>query len=320
MSEPKTKASINLSIERYRQGVSVNDFRQIFGSTLPHLYGGNSFSLAISGSSVVSRSSFNDSASGISKERLSTGNTSALNYQVIVSHFKEPGEYGLNNPGFDPDVPFSEKLYQSSGSNASILFTQDAITNVPTALQFKALSSYGHTDSIIEPFPIRKIIDSAASSLFAANKINNTVMQPLKAKGINGDICIMHSDNNKITNYQLQNPNANKPFDESYVSKHELTAESTKNEPTSNMKPFDDMSANGNIGRLGFVYSSNGFNATFDSTFNSVIQAMSPNSGSGFYDNEIMSTSTGAGYTYAVPSLSGFRMGTDSLAFGGLKK
>ena len=87
-----------------------------------------------------------------------------------------------------------------------------------------------------------------------------------------------------------------------------------------NMKPFDDMSANGNIGRLGFVYSSNGFNATFDSTFNSVIQAMSPNSGSGFYDNEIMSTSTGAGYTSAVPSLSGFRMGTDSLAFGGLKK
>ena len=255
MSERRTKSSLNISLERYRQGVSVNDFRQIFGSSLPKLYGGSTVSLAISGSSVVTKASFNDSAAGSSTDRVSQEAGSDLNYQIIISHDKEEYDYGLNDPGFDPDSPFSEKLYQSPGSDASILFTQDAITNIPAALQFKSVTKFGHTDSIIEPFPIRKIIDNACSRPFSPNRINNAVMQPLKAKGLDADICIMHSDNTKIVNYELQAPNRIKPFDESYVSNMEMVASSLKKEEISKVKPYDDMTANGNLGRLGFVYS-----------------------------------------------------------------
>ena len=82
------------------------------------------------------------------------------------------------------------------------------------------------------------------------------------------------------------------------------------------IEPFNDITAIQEF--LGSVFSSSGRGLTANSSLSGTLYTMTGSIGYHMFDSEQYSAT--AGFEYALSHQGGWKMGTDSLAFGGLKK
>ncbi|MAE81826.1 MAG: hypothetical protein CMB80_03745 [Flammeovirgaceae bacterium] len=327
------------SASKFKQGISVSSFTDMFVSLLPHLSFGNYYALATSGSSSPIGNMFNDQQAGIGSEKLE-----GPGYHVIVDKRWNPTFYGEVSPeDLDIDV-FVDKNAIVSGSSAWLL-QQNITSTLSLVDRYQSIVSIGQMDGVIEVFPTRKVIDNTAPVSFLRRpplSVSLTTMWTDESFAHVGTLapeapspCPLFP----ITQHIIQDAKLIHPFsDRTNATSGSITLEPQPGQIThlpiferaqrsspvhyqnrviaSLIQPFDDItSIQENFNK---VFSSKGRGLTVDASMTASLYAMTGNIGQSLFDSKTYGTP--AGFTYAISYHTGWRMGTDSLAFGGLKK
>ena len=299
-----TIATLSQSIDHFRQGVSIRTFLQVYNSAQPKLYGGNPTIVVPSGSRTPSETIFNDSQAGVGAERLERPG-----YDVIVNH--EMGEYNFGQLSVaEATVPYFVDQNATTSGSVEFMLYQGVTASLPETLRYKSIVSLGQTDGVIEIFPIRKVIDF-------------TAIDSDRDPNIKGSISYMETDedSSRIRQYVVMDGGNIVPFLESdlYMSGViRFQSQSNTVATTSSYSPiFSDSTRT--EGQYDTVFSSAGIGYyTYDDDIKKYIFEMTGTEIDPPFPRYAR-PSTG-GYSYAISHVTGWNMGTDSLAFGGLKK
>ena len=331
------------SANKIRQGTNIRTFRQLFGSAMRRITMGDSVSIRLSGTLPPTLGeygshrivAFDDSSAGISSERI--GNIPG--YRVYLDHSWSSDIYGQgqtnetfnhNNMFVDSDPP------NLSGSIHPMIERTSAAKSgsLPLSLRFKTIKNLGQLDGVIEVFPIRPKIDLSFRNLppsFPNGTVKAENFFGIKAEMESQDTVGEFSEHRgMIVQYESSKSptvlayNDNRTYESTTIqTSRRITSTLRYNKVSATVSEpnFQDTDLQSDS-KYDFAYTNDGFTPTFTGNANikNQIYTMTASVIQDFDGMPGKSTSTKAGWTYAVSNVGGPRMGTDSIAFGGLKK
>jgi len=349
-----TVATYSGTMTAFRQGVSIRTISQFSAHVGGMMGGPDNFRTVLSGS-TISENFFNDAAAGIGSELLGT----RIGYQTIINHEMDEYNYGqlvrneLPISGARKMNPFREQSMPVTGSPDNYLFlTQPENTaSLPLRLRYKSIVSLGQTDGAIEAFSIRKLVDNTAPlSIDRRPRIHANLSSMGSDESFPGPSvpspagpapCPWYPIVQEINFAEKLDYPAGSiiPFDDrtsglsgsmtlqiqfgqvTDVPRYERAGPYTptfyRTFVTSSPDPFSDSTRR--EGQEGALFSSVGRGlAPVDATIQSYLHDMTSSYENPMFDKQTYGST--AGSVFAISHLTGWRMGTDSIAFGGWKK
>tara|TARA_B100001123_G_scaffold437566_1_gene570026 strand:- start:10506 stop:11513 length:1008 start_codon:yes stop_codon:yes gene_type:complete len=333
-----TTRTLSGTIDKFRQGVSIRTFGQLHRSLFPRISVGTPYAILVSGSvepvvtdyNSLTFKAFDDQAAGSPRERLNA----PPGYKTIINHLWVHDVFGESDTGFKEGTPFVEKNAIVSGTLDKMITLTSAENSgtLPLAVRYSSLRSLDQMDGVIEPFPIRRLVDFSFNNLppsFPSGKLKAAFFRGVKAElyymtpgDADGEVAQyvdLKEANippyNDMNSFSLKSIEAKKKISSVF---NDVVVKVPAASTTSN---FVETSVN--VGwRYEYVYSKDGFGPTFMGTtpIANAVAAMTGSKIESFYGQPSKCVSTTAGFTYSTSNAPGWKMGTDSLAFGGFKK
>lgn len=298
-----TEVTLSQSLVPFRQGTEVRTPREFFASSMTPRMGSSSPFLYVASGSKYSATVFNDEVAGMGPSRLGGKNTvTILNYDLEKLNYGQPIE-------FLEDTPFEEvdSEYLLSGSGPAFLGAIDSFykgSRYPEILFNKTLRNPAQMDGVIEPLTIRREIEfSAPEGAHVFHTIRASLIGNFD-ETFRGSMPIMQQvafSPHRIEPY-LDAPEAFGSSSQGLLPLPGLVMEAK----SSAVGPFVDISIEQWRVR-GLLTGS------VTSSIRHPLSIMSSSTDSMFIDGY---RSSGAGFTYTNQN----KYGTDSVAYGGLKK
>jgi len=293
-----TEVTLSGAINFFRQGVSVRTPRQYFATNCsPFINSADSFRYVASGTSY-SFSVFDDTTSGRGPGRLTSKNTlTDLPHELEISNYGQSDEFIKGVPFEDLDGPTSGSVIQFIGKTSHL-------SRYPYTLFNKTFRDLGQLDGVMEPLTIRSEIDfSSPEGSDTFHKTRATLGGSFE-ETFRGNLPIIQQVAFSPTRAGpfLDHPDTFGPSSEGEISLPGLIMDE-KND----ILPFKDAS----------VEQSRGEDIT-DSEIRAVLMTTTGSSTVSMFIRGYRSST--AGFTYSIGQLTGTNYGTDSIAFGGLKK
>jgi len=161
------------SIGRFRQGISLRTFKQLFDTSMPHLFGGDGSMLIEHTGSTSPKNYFDDRQANWTSPGTIGSNAK---YRLVVSHdivrlnFGDLELFELPDPTSTTITPFDDQQqsFLTGSPEFGLWMMQPENTgSVPLRLRYKSIVELGQMDGVIEPLgPIRKMIDFTAPLSF----------------------------------------------------------------------------------------------------------------------------------------------------------
>lgn len=286
------------SLPSLKQGVSIRTLNSYLAGAIRMIGSGRKTRFVLSGTSTTP-TFFDETSCTVGIGRLS--NSPQV---LIINHNLEPNDFGQREFIFTPI--FNDVYHDTIADTVGLITTPDAKEQTPLQLRYKSLVHKDQLNGIIEPLTIRPLID-------------HTATPPEKALVPHANVGLMTS----LGKTEI----ASQFIDVLQSSIHPYVDDRTNTNPKlcviptgsfdAQLQPFDDTKSKKQM-IYTEVYSAQGFSFNFgDPEIEGVLLSMTASQNTFAPRN---SRSATAGFVYTLSNLTGAFIGTDSIAFGGLKK
>ena len=261
----------------------------------------------------------------LASDRLKCGTTQVIDYISFKKPQVEFGQYEL----YQASGPFSDKENMSSMMGTlNIINGVVTSSDVPIDIAYKSIRREGQLDGrvsiLFDPMSIDLRNSSISRRSFLAGTLmadntglaNSELLQGFTAisRGVHESKPFIDTPQPPMIGKSMQVPLG-------IFQANTLTLPGSTGLRAFDAEPFTD-TASLTIDRYDNVFSSKGFGLTVDPAMIRILSRppLTSSRQGAFYNMPDFYRTSCAGFTYTIPHLTGSDMGTDSLAYGGLKK